>query len=147
MDKEILNLEEACDFLGVGERTLIKMLREEHLPARKIGREWRFSKSALTNWIASGDSYEYTNKEEKYEVIEDINSSYDIVLNNIFNNISTLKTNRDIHSLLKAVPEDINIPDDITLRISYKQKREIEKLEFKLFWPLRSEFNLLSKEK
>ncbi|MDY4948602.1 MAG: helix-turn-helix domain-containing protein, partial [Clostridium cadaveris] len=64
MNSDILNLEQACDFLSVSERTLIKLLREEHIPARKIGREWRFSKTALMNWISSGDSYEYANKEE-----------------------------------------------------------------------------------
>lgn len=62
MNSDILNLEQACDFLGVSERTLIKLLREEHIPARKIGREWRFSKTALMSWISSGDSYEYAIK-------------------------------------------------------------------------------------
>jgi len=59
MEKDILNLEEACEFLSVSERTLIKLLREEHLPARKIGREWRFGRQALINWISSGDSSEH----------------------------------------------------------------------------------------
>lgn len=39
MDDGILNLEQAVDMLGVSEKTLIKLLREEHIPARKIGRE------------------------------------------------------------------------------------------------------------
>lgn len=78
MDNDILNLEQACDFLGVGERTLIKLLREEHIPARKIGREWRFSKYALMDWVASGDSYEYANKEEIFEAVKDMNGNYNI---------------------------------------------------------------------
>lgn len=147
MDNDILNLEQACDFLGVGERTLIKLLREEHIPARKIGREWRFSKSALVAWVASGDSYEYANKEEIFETLKDKNGNYNIMIDSIFHEISTIKENRNINTLLKDVPEDINIPDNITLRVSYKQKREIEKLEFKLFWPLREEHKLISKEK
>ncbi len=147
MDNDILNLEQACDFLGVGERTLIKLLREEHIPARKIGREWRFSKSALMNWVASGDSYEYANKEEVYEVVKDKNGNYNVMLDSIFDEVSSIKGNRSINTLLKDVPGGINIPDDITLRVSYKQKREVEKLSFKLFWPLREEHRLISKEK
>ncbi|WP_139904028.1 helix-turn-helix domain-containing protein [Clostridium thermarum] len=147
MDNAILNLEQACDFLGVGERTLIKLLREEHIPARKIGREWRFSKSALMDWVASGDSYEYANKEEIFEAIKDKNGNYNIILDTIFDEVSKIKENRNINTLLKDAPEGIDIPDNITLRVSYKQKREIEKLEFKLFWPLREEHKLISKEK
>lgn len=147
MDNDILNLEQACDFLGVGERTLIKMLREEHIPARKIGREWRFSKTSLMNWIASGDSYEYANKEELYEVVKDTSGKYSLMLDNFFDEVSKIKANRNINSLLKEVPGGIDLPDNITLRVSYKQKREIEKLEFKLFWPLREEHRLISKER
>lgn len=147
MDDDILNLEQACIFLGVGERTLIKMLREEHIPARKIGREWRFSKAALMDWVASGDSYEYANKDELYEVFQDTSGNYDILLKNILEEISKIRANRNINTLLNDIPAGIDIPDNITLRVSYKQKREIEKLDFKLFWPLREEHKLVIKEK
>jgi len=56
MDTNILNLSQASEFLGISEKTLIKLLREEHIPARKIGREWRFSREALVRWLAAGDS-------------------------------------------------------------------------------------------
>lgn len=147
MDNDILNLEQACDFLGVGERTLIKLLREEHIPARKIGREWRFSRSALMEWIGSGDSYEYANKEELYEVVKDMSGNYDVMLDHIFDEVTNIKVNKHINSLLKNVPSGIDIPDNVTLRVSYKQKREVEKLQFKLFWPLRDEYRLTNKEK
>ncbi len=146
MDDDILTLEQACTFLGVGERTLLKMLNEEHIPARKIGREWRFSKSALTNWVASGDSYEYAKKEELYEVFKDTNGNYEILLESISEEISNIRTNRNISVLLNDVPPGIEIPDNITFRVSYKQKREIEKLDFKLFWPLREDLKQITKE-
>ncbi|NLO40177.1 MAG: helix-turn-helix domain-containing protein, partial [Ruminiclostridium sp.] len=37
-------MEEAAELFGVSIKTFIKLLREENVPARKIGREWRFSK-------------------------------------------------------------------------------------------------------
>lgn len=147
VDSDILNLEQACDFLGVGERTLIKLLREEHIPGRKIGREWRFSRSSLMDWVASGDSYEYANKEEIYEAVKDISGNCHIMLNSIFQQVADIKENPKICTLLKDVPAEIEIPDNVTLRVSYKQKREIEKLQFKLFWPLKEEHKMISREK
>jgi excisionase family DNA binding protein len=67
MDNEILNLEQAMELFGVSERTMIKLLREENVPARKIGREWRFSKSALLRWLGEGDSANYQNHAEQYQ--------------------------------------------------------------------------------
>ena len=68
MDSNILNIEQAIVFLGVSEKTLIKLLREEHVPARKIGREWRFSKKALIEWLSTGDSCNYINKNDICQV-------------------------------------------------------------------------------
>ncbi|MDU3722938.1 MAG: helix-turn-helix domain-containing protein, partial [Clostridium celatum] len=51
VNKEILNLQEVCELLNVSEKTMIKLLKEENIPARKIGREWRFSKQAVINWL------------------------------------------------------------------------------------------------
>ena len=64
VEKEVLNLEEASALLGVSSKTLLKMLREEEVPARKIGREWRFSRSALLEWLAGGNSQEYVTAEK-----------------------------------------------------------------------------------
>lgn len=63
MDKEILTLEEAAELFGVSVKTFIKLLKEETVPARKIGREWRFSKRALIEWLSSGDSQAYSSSE------------------------------------------------------------------------------------
>ena len=68
MDSDILNLEQAMEFFGVSERTMIKLLREENVPARKIGREWRFSRMALLKWLGEGDSTKYQNHTEQYQV-------------------------------------------------------------------------------
>lgn len=64
MPKEVLNLEEASELLGVSSKTLLKILREEEMPARKIGREWRFYRQALLNWLAVGNSLAYTSAEQ-----------------------------------------------------------------------------------
>ncbi|MCF8567717.1 helix-turn-helix domain-containing protein [Alicyclobacillus tolerans] len=64
---EILTFKEAAEFLKIGEKTLLKLLQEQALPARKLGREWRFSKQALVDWLSSGVSMDYSQKPEDIE--------------------------------------------------------------------------------
>jgi excisionase family DNA binding protein len=54
--REILNIDEAALLLGVSIKTFNKVLHSQNLPARKIGREWKFSRSALIAWVGSGNS-------------------------------------------------------------------------------------------
>lgn len=63
MDKEILNMEEAAELFGVSIKTFIKLLKEESVPGRKIGREWRFGRKALIDWLSLGDSKFYSGSE------------------------------------------------------------------------------------
>lgn len=138
MDESILNVEQAVEFLGISEKTLIKLLREEHLPARKIGREWRFSKSALTEWLAGGDSLNYINRSDLYRVSADESGKAVELLDRIETKLELLRQGGNIGELLK-LEQDIGLPQDATLRISYKQQRDVEKLEFKIYWPMRDE--------
>jgi excisionase family DNA binding protein len=64
-DDVILTLEEVSEIFKVSTKTVLKMLREEDLPARKIGREWRFSRRALFQWMADGRSQSYINDENQ----------------------------------------------------------------------------------
>lgn len=58
-DREILTIEEAALLLGVSVKTFNKVLHSECLPARKIGREWKFSRQALIDWVGSGRSIDF----------------------------------------------------------------------------------------
>ena len=138
MDSEVLNLEQAMEFFGVSERTMIKLLREERIPARKIGREWRFNKSALLDWLGKGDSINYLNQIEQYRVASDTKASVPEVLMQIEESVGKLKSgDLNIRQLLPELERNISLPDEATLRVSYKRQREIEKLTFKIFWPIR----------
>lgn len=142
MDNNILNIEQAVEFLGVSEKTLIKLLREEHIPARKIGREWRFSKEALIRWLSAGDSYNYINKAEIYQISVDEAGKSEQLLEDICSHLSSLKSSNNIKLILKEINKDVSIPEDASLRMSYKQQRDIEKLEFKIYWPQREEYKI-----
>ena len=58
-DREILTIEEAAELLGVSVKTFNKVLHGQSIPARKIGREWKFSRQALIAWIGAGRSDEF----------------------------------------------------------------------------------------
>lgn len=135
MDSNILNIEQATEFLGVSEKTLIKLLREEHLPARKIGREWRFSRSALIDWLAGGDSIRYANQSEPYIVSKDTPGKTAALFKKINESLADVKNNgNNIKALLPDLNEDTVIPKNAALRVSFKRQRDVEKLEFKIFW-------------
>ncbi|MEM7309734.1 MAG: helix-turn-helix domain-containing protein [Planctomycetota bacterium] len=57
--KEILNIEEAARLLGVSVKTFNKVLHSQSIPARKIGREWKFSRRALIDWVGTGCSTDF----------------------------------------------------------------------------------------
>ena len=138
MDNDILNLAQAIEFFGVSERTMIKLLREESIPARKIGREWRFSKSALLRWLGEGDSINYLNQTELFRVAKDTESKMPDLLTQISDSLDKLRSSGfNMRVLLPEMEKDVCLPDDATLRVSYKRQREIEKLTFKIFWLLK----------
>ncbi|HIG10060.1 MAG TPA: DNA-binding protein [Planctomycetes bacterium] len=52
-------MEEAAALLGVSVKTFNKVLHSEDMPARKIGREWKFSRLALIQWVGGGSSRDF----------------------------------------------------------------------------------------
>ena len=58
-DRDILNIDEAAQLLGVSVKTFNKVLHTQNLPARKIGREWKFSRRHLIDWVGSGNSADF----------------------------------------------------------------------------------------
>lgn len=58
-DRDILNVDEAAALLGVSVKTFNKVLHSEDIPARKIGREWKFSRRHLIEWVGSGRSMDF----------------------------------------------------------------------------------------
>jgi excisionase family DNA binding protein len=51
--REVLTLPEAAKFLQLSDLQVEAAARAEELPCRRIGTEWRFSRSALLAWLGS----------------------------------------------------------------------------------------------
>ncbi len=56
MDDHILTLDEAVSLLKVSKSTLYKLLESKRIPAKKLGRRWRFSRKDLEEWLRSSDA-------------------------------------------------------------------------------------------
>lgn len=54
-NKPVYNVEEAAEFLGVSTWTVREQARGGRLPANKVGREWRFSREALEEYLRGND--------------------------------------------------------------------------------------------
>ena len=47
----ILTADEVADYLKIPKSTVYKLSQEGRLPCQKIGRHWRFLKSAIDEWL------------------------------------------------------------------------------------------------
>ena len=49
--REVMNIRQASQYLGVSTDTLYKYVGEQKIPAFKLGNRWRFKKSKLDEWM------------------------------------------------------------------------------------------------
>jgi excisionase family DNA binding protein len=49
-----LSVDEIADHLGVKRDTVYKWISERQMPGHKIGRLWKFDKTAVDEWVRSG---------------------------------------------------------------------------------------------
>jgi excisionase family DNA binding protein len=52
-DDDIMTLEEVARYLRVKPQTVYKWAQEEQIPGTKMGKEWRFRRRILDEWIDS----------------------------------------------------------------------------------------------
>jgi excisionase family DNA binding protein len=53
---EVMNAEQAGQFLQIGEQVVIELAEAGRLPGRKLGPAWRFSRAALVAWLATPEA-------------------------------------------------------------------------------------------
>jgi len=57
-DDKWISIEEAAEYLGVNKDSIRNWIKKEdsEIPAHKIGKQWKFKKSELDEWVKSGKS-------------------------------------------------------------------------------------------
>ncbi|NLA74118.1 MAG: helix-turn-helix domain-containing protein [Deltaproteobacteria bacterium] len=56
MEKEILTIEEAADYLQIGKRSIYKLVKDGKIPGKKVLNKWRFEKESLREWVSNGEA-------------------------------------------------------------------------------------------
>jgi excisionase family DNA binding protein len=49
--REVMDVREASQYLGVSRETLYKYVYEDRIPAFKLGNRWKFKKTVLDRWM------------------------------------------------------------------------------------------------
>lgn len=62
MAKEIVDVEGAAELLGVSTWTIYHLARGGKLPGTRVGREWRFVRASLIQWVANGSQADQLQK-------------------------------------------------------------------------------------
>jgi excisionase family DNA binding protein len=61
---EVLDVDDAAELLRVSKQTVRKAAADGQLPGKKIGKEWRFSRSGLIAWLSEPPSSKGTAAEQ-----------------------------------------------------------------------------------
>ena len=51
VDKDVMSIKELSEYLGIGKSKIYNLIRQNKIPASKIGRQYRFSKEVITSWL------------------------------------------------------------------------------------------------
>ena len=49
--REVMNIREASQYLGISPDTLYRYIYEDRIPAFKLGNRWKFKKTVLDRWM------------------------------------------------------------------------------------------------
>lgn len=49
-----ISIDEAAQYLGIKPVTLRNWIKKTDIPTRKIGKQWKFKRSELDEWVNSG---------------------------------------------------------------------------------------------
>ena len=59
LDENYISVDEAAEYLGIKTVTLRNWIKKKpDIPAHRIGKFWKFKRSELDEWVASGKSAE-----------------------------------------------------------------------------------------
>lgn len=63
--REVMDIRQASDYLGISADTLYKYASEGFIPAFKLGNRWRFKKSRMDEWMDTQSSASMAQPEPK----------------------------------------------------------------------------------
>lgn len=55
MIKDIMNLKEVAEYIGLSRSKIYQLIRQKKIPASRIGRQYKFSKQVVDDWLKAHD--------------------------------------------------------------------------------------------
>lgn len=52
--QSVFTIDELAEYLKISKSTLYKLAQERKVPGQKVGRHWRFHRTVIDQWLASG---------------------------------------------------------------------------------------------
>lgn len=49
--KQVMDIIELSEYLGIGKSKIYSLIRQHKIPASRIGRQYRFSKDVIDDWL------------------------------------------------------------------------------------------------
>jgi len=49
--KQVMDIIELSEYLGIGKSKIYALIRQQKIPASRIGRQYRFSKEVIDSWL------------------------------------------------------------------------------------------------
>jgi excisionase family DNA binding protein len=74
--REVMDIRQASDYLGISPDTLYKYASEGFVPAFKLGNRWRFKRSRLDEWMDRQSDLHAGSAESQPEQKKPVKSSY-----------------------------------------------------------------------
>ena len=56
LNENYISIDDAAEYLNIKAVTLRKWIKDKNVPAHKIGKQWKFKRSELEEWVKSGRS-------------------------------------------------------------------------------------------
>jgi excisionase family DNA binding protein len=66
--REVMDIRQAADYLGISPDSLYKYASENTIPAFKLGNRWRFKRSLLNTWMESESEVQHIGARQKKPV-------------------------------------------------------------------------------
>jgi excisionase family DNA binding protein len=68
VQREVMDIRQAADYLGISADSLYKYASENTVPAFKLGNRWRFKRSLLNQWMEAQSETQHVGARQKKPV-------------------------------------------------------------------------------
>ena len=95
MMREVMDIRQAADYLGISGDTLYRYASEGFIPAFKLGNRWRFKRSLLDAWMVKMSSAESARERGRDAAAEEAGRTSEIVF---------------VRVRFRNLPKDLRVP-------------------------------------